>query len=109
MDFLNVILDGLAEWAILFIELVGVLMIIAAVILGLIALFRRDPLARLKLDRGLATGLAFLMGGEILRTILVRDLQGILVVGALVLLRGALALLIHWEIRSEEQEERREK
>ena len=54
---------------------------------------------RLDLARSLALGLEFKLGGEILRTVIVRDLREIAAVGAIILLRGALSFLIHWEIR----------
>ena len=54
---------------------------------------------RLSLARGLAFGLEFKLGGEILRTVAIRSLNEVFVLGAIVLLRGAMSLLIHWEIR----------
>ena len=54
---------------------------------------------RLDLARSLALGLEFKLGGEILRTVIARDLWEIVTVGAIIVLRGALSFLIHWEIR----------
>ena len=54
---------------------------------------------RLDLARSLALGLEFKLGGEILRTVIARDLKEMAAVGAIILLRGALSFLIHWEIR----------
>ena len=53
---------------------------------------------RLDLARSLALGLEFKLGGEILRTVIARDLHEIATVGAIIVLRGALSFLIHWEI-----------
>ena len=53
---------------------------------------------RLDLARSLALGLEFKLGGEILRTVIARDLHEIATVGAIIALRGALSFLIHWEI-----------
>lgn len=39
-----------------------------------------------------------------LRTVLVRELSEILIVGAIIVLRAALTLLIHWEIKNEKAE-----
>lgn len=41
---------------------------------------------------------------EILRTVLVREFGEILLVGAIIVLRAALTLLIHWEIKNEKAE-----
>lgn len=49
---------------------------------------------------GLATSLEFKMAAEILKTVLVRDLNELVVLGAVVLLRALLSLLIHFEMKS---------
>lgn len=53
---------------------------------------------RLSLAQGLSLGLEFKLGGEILRTVAIRTLNEVMVLGAIVLLRAAMSLLIHWEI-----------
>ena len=64
-------------------------------------LFTRHP-CNIKFDlaNGLATSLEFKMAAEILKTVLVRDLQELLVLGAVILLRALLSLLIHFEMNS---------
>ena len=61
---------------------------------------------RLDLARSLALGLEFKLGGEILRTVIARDLWEMASVGAIIVLRGALSFLIHWEIGHIEEDER---
>ncbi|HHX77732.1 MAG TPA: DUF1622 domain-containing protein [Firmicutes bacterium] len=56
---------------------------------------------RLNLARHLAFALEFKLGGEIIRTVLVRTVDEIFFLAAIILLRGVLAFLIHWEIREE--------
>lgn len=53
---------------------------------------------RLRLAEGLASGLEFKLGGEILRTVVIQDWEEILVVGAIVVLRALMSLMINWEI-----------
>lgn len=53
----------------------------------------------LHFSRGLVTALEFKMAAEILKTVLVRDLDELLVLGAVVLLRAVLSLLIHFEMQ----------
>ncbi|MGI6574377.1 MAG: DUF1622 domain-containing protein [bacterium] len=43
------------------------------------------------------------MGAEILRTVVVRTIDEIIVLGAIIALRGILNLLIHWEIHNMEK------
>ena len=52
------------------------------------------------LANGLATSLEFKMAAEILKTVLVRDLNELVGLGAGGLLRALLALLIHFEMKS---------
>ena len=52
---------------------------------------------KLDLAESMALGLEFMLGGEILRTVIAHELSDILLVGAIIVLRVALTLLIHWE------------
>ncbi len=94
----------MAEYSIILFEVVGVVVIAVAGVCGVVNYIRRDPLTRLKLAKGMAMGLEFKLGGEILRTVVVRDLSEIMIVGAIILLRAALTFLIHWEIKNEEED-----
>ena len=94
----------MAEYSIILFEVVGVVVIAVSGICGVVNYIRRDPLTRLKLAKGMAMGLEFKLGGEILRTVVVRDLSEIMIVGAIILLRAALTFLIHWEIKNEEED-----
>ncbi len=96
----------LIEYAILLIELVGVCVLLYTVIRAVIALLRRGDRVRLDLAEGIALSLEFKMGAELLRTLIVRDWNEILVLGAVILLRAALTFLIQWEIRIERQIDR---
>ena len=42
------------------------------------------------------------MGSEVLRTVVVREWEELGILGAVILLRGLLTFLIHWEIKHEE-------
>ena len=102
MDFLHIILLTVTEAAIVLFEFVGVSVLIVSGIYGIYSYIRRDPLARLNLCKGMAMALEFKLGGEILRTVVVHDFSELLVVGATIVLRAALAFLIHWGIKNEE-------
>lgn len=102
MEYMDLALQFVVEIGILLFEWVGVAVLVAAGVTGVLSYVRRDPQTRLKLAQGLAMSLEFKLGGEILRTVLVRDLSEIALVGAIILLRAALTFLIHWEIKNEE-------
>ena len=59
---------------------------------------------KFQLAEGLATSLEFKMAAEILKTVLVRDLKELMVLGAVILLRALLSLLIHVEMKGEREE-----
>lgn len=104
MELLHDILEYIVNFAIIIFEFMGVAVIIAAGLRGIYQYVRQDPFTRLKLAEGMAMGLEFKLGSEILRTVLVRDLGEIMIVGAIIALRAALTLLIHWEIKNEKTE-----
>jgi uncharacterized membrane protein len=56
------------------------------------------------LASGMSTALAFKMAAEILKTVLVHDLSELLILGAIVLLRGAMSLLLHFELKHSKQD-----
>ena len=82
-------------------EMVGVFIIIVAGVKGLVSFVRRDPNVRLQLAQGMALGLEFKLGSEILRTVIVRELSELALVAAIIAVRAALTFLIHWEIKNE--------
>ena len=48
---------------------------------------------------GLATGLEFKMAAEILKTVIIQSLDELLVLGAVILIRALLSLLIRFELK----------
>ena len=92
----------LAQVGVTLLESFGVAVLLIASVKALIGFFRKDAHVRLSLAQGIALGLEFKLGGEVLRTTVVRDWSELGILGAIILLRGALTLLIHWEIKNEE-------
>lgn len=95
------IFDLIVEYLILLVEFVGIVILIYAVVSAVIGLIKRQPHTRLKLAEGIALALEFKMGGELLRTVIVREWNELLILGAIILLRAALTFLIQWEIKIE--------
>ena len=60
---------------------------------------RRPSDVQFRLAEGLALSLEFKMAAEILKTVLVRDLTELTVLGAVIALRALLSLLIHFEMK----------
>lgn len=91
----------IVKYLILFIELIGIIVLIYAVISAIVGLIARQEHVRLKLAEGIALSLEFKMGGELLRTVIVREWNELLILGAVIFLRAALTFLIQWEIKLE--------
>lgn len=103
---LEAILRHVVDIAILMFEFMGVIVIIVAGIRGIYDYVKHNPAIRLNLAQGMALGLEFKLGSEILRTVVVRQLSEVAVVAAIIALRAALTFLIHWEIKVERESER---
>ncbi len=101
------ILDAVLSVAILALESVGAAMIVgsagAAVFLMVNDLMRRWRVSweesRRMLGRGLVLGLDFLIGADILRTMVTPQLGEIGVLAAIIILRTILSLTIEFELR----------
>ena len=64
------------------------------------SLIRHIPCnVKFQLANGLALSLGFKMAAEILKTVLIRDFQELLVLGAVIILRALLSFLIHFEMK----------
>lgn len=100
-EYLEAFLYASVSIAIHGFELVGVFIIIAAGVKGVISYFQKRPDVRLQLAQGMALGLEFKLGSEILRTVIVRELSEVALVAAIIAVRAALTFLIHWEIKNE--------
>lgn len=100
---LETILENIISISIILFEFMGVAIIIWSGVRGFMKWLRHSDDTKIYLARGLALGLEFKMGSEILRTVIVRDWMEIVIVGGIIALRAALAFLIHWEIKQEEK------
>lgn len=100
-DFISQYFDLLVEYLILLVEFIGIVILVYSIISAVIGLFRKQKHVRLHLAEGIALSLEFKMGGELLRTVIVRDWNELLILGAVILLRAALTFLIQWEIKLE--------
>ena len=93
----------------LLMEYLGILVLVTTAIGCFIRWLKHDSGIRLDLGQGIALALEFKMGGEVLRTVIVREYSELILLGAIILLRGVLTFLIHWEIKNEKAELENEK
>ncbi len=95
------VFDIIVNYLILVVEFIGIVILMYAIVSAVIGLCKRQSHTRLKLAEGIALALEFKMGGELLRTVIVREWNELLILGAIILLRAALTFLIQWEIKIE--------
>lgn len=106
MELIEILEEGfyvIVKYGILLQEVVGVAVLITTTVKCAIKCIKGDDGARLELAHGIALALEFKLGGEVLRTVVVREWTELATLGAIILLRGALTLLTHWEIKTEEE------
>ena len=90
------------------IELMGIIVIIVGSIKSFY-MYGRSILKhvhypiKLSLGNSLALGLEFKMGAEILKTVTIRTIDEIMILGAIIVLRALLSVLIHYEVKNEKE------
>ena len=106
------VLHIMAELTACILEIIGILILIVGavrvLIRTIIRLKNRESAPQnviIALGRTLALALEFKMGAEIVNTVIIRDLKELAVLAIIIALRAILALLIHWEIKTEREEE----
>ncbi len=87
-------------------ELIGIFVVTVSAIEAFVRYLKqfithRETDFKFRLAQGLATGLEFKMAAEILKTVLVRTLDELVILGAVILLRALLSVLIHVEMKGD--------
>ncbi len=104
MNFLEGIIEEVLPYIIAILEIMGIAVVAWS---GIYAFweyiqntfFHKKFDLQFHLASGLATGLEFKMAAEILKTVLIREMSELLVLGAVILLRALLSVLIHFEMK----------
>ena len=97
------LLYGVAAFCTTLMEFFGICVLVVTAVKCFVRWIKRDTEIRLMLAQGIALALEFKLGGEVLRTVVVREWAELGILGAIIVLRGLLTFLIHWEIKNEEQ------
>ena len=112
MNFLHLIIEEVLPYIIGAIEIIGVLVIFCSAVIAFVHYIENTFLKKhLDIQHGLAEGLAmgleFKMAAEILKTVLIQSLDELYMLGAVILLRALLSLLIHYELEHSERKNHR--
>ena len=105
------ILYFLAEMSAGALEFVGVIIIIVGSFRALVRLIK--SLAKkssfkgeVDLEKSLSLALEFKMGAEIIKTVIIHNLEELAILGVVIVIRALLSVMIHWEIHIKEKEKR---
>ena len=103
------ILYPLAEISASTLELIGVIIIIVGSARALVRLFgclrKKQPFhVVVDLGKALSLALEFKMGAEIIKTVIIHNLEELAILGVVIIIRALLAFIIHWEVRTEMKE-----
>lgn len=105
----NTFLTDLVSICTFLLEMAGIIVLMTTSIKSFIKWIKKQSHIQLDLAHGTALALTFKMGGEVLRTVVVREWQELGILGAIILLRAALTVMLHWEIKNEEKDMDNEK
>lgn len=100
----NTVLVDVVAICTFLLEMAGICVLMTSSIKCFIKWIQKKNHIQLDLAHGTALALTFKMGGEVLRTVVVREWQELGILGAIIVLRAALTLMLHWEIKSEEKD-----
>lgn len=91
----------IVEISSLILELVGIYVMIDAAVRGFIRWIKREEDGP-QLEEGISAALEFLMCGEVLKTTIAANMDDYIALGAIIILRAALAFEVHWELKKKE-------
>lgn len=105
VHILHNLLENFSQISIVILEIVGILMVVYGAIEACWLFYKsgfdfRDRDIVINFGEALSLSLQFNLGAEIIKTITVRDVQELILLVAVVIIRIAITLLIHWEIES---------
>ena len=108
-NILNTVIENVLPYIIAILELMGIFIVTWS---GIKAFWRyiRNTFFKKQHDlqysfaKGLSTALEFKMAAEILKTVLVREMSELVILGAIIVLRALVTILLKFEIRSSKKD-----
>lgn len=110
--YLKELLYPIAEVSASILELIGIVIIIVGSFRALILLIKRmiekKPFhVATDLGKALSLALEFKMGAEIIKTVIIHNLEELAILGIVIVIRALLAFLVHWEMHLDEKAEKK--
>lgn len=105
---LEVILEHIVEIGAIALELIGIIVMISAAVQGLLRWIHHEEDGP-QLEEGILTALEFMMCGEVLKTVTAHNMDDYIALGAIIIIRFALAFEVQWELKNKAWHEERER
>lgn len=107
-EFLEVIIHDFSHIAALALETVGLLVILFGSLVGLINFVKTkfnfaEQKTAIMLSHAFSLGLNFFLGGEIIKTLTITNMNELLTLAIIMVLRVGITFVLHWEIEQAEK------
>ncbi len=94
------------------VEIIGAIIIVIGTIKAIYHLFQnkfdfRNEDLIVEIASALSLALEFILAAEILKTLVINDMQQLLLLGVLLILRIIITFVLHWELNHIEENQRR--
>ncbi len=99
IEIMESLLHNIVALGSIVLELVGILVMLDAAFHGVIRWIKREEDGP-KLEEGILSALEFMMCGEVLKTVTANGNEDYIALGAIILLRFALAFEVQWELKN---------
>lgn len=102
-EVLEHIFGTVVQYGILLFESIGVIILLVSAVKALVGLVKSRTVSKLEMAEGVSTALSFLLGGEVLKTIIAPDWTEIGMTCSVLLMRAGMSVLIAWESKHEKE------
>ena len=105
MDAIENGFEHVVRFAVIGLEAIGAVLILWFAVRSVIAVCKRNLKgSRHEMTKGITTGLSFMLGSEVLKTLIAPDWTDIGMTCAILLMRAGITVLVHWENTHETDE-----
>lgn len=94
------------ETVAILIEVLGLIIILVSVVRAFIGFWKKDETAKIGLGHGIMLGLEIKIGAEVLKSSIATSLKELALLGAVIVIRVALTMILHWEVTQGEKEKK---
>ena len=99
IHFIEAVLEYVVEFGAIILELIGIYVMLDAGFRVFMRWLKHEEDGP-RLEEGILEALEFMMCGEVLKTVTANNMNDYIALGAIIVLRFALAFEVHWEMKN---------